>query len=113
MSNRLTKGQIGESIASNLLRRQGYTILETNFRVRFGEIDIIALDGDTLVFVEVKARWSDRFGAPEEAVTFRKLRIISKVASYYKTLHPELPSKMRVDVVAISRGMASLIKNVY
>ncbi len=94
-------GSLAESYAVRLLSSKGYKIIERNFHSRFGEIDIIALEGPTLVFVEVKARWSRKFGAPEEAVTRSKLWKIQKTGEYYSILHPELPKKLRIDVVAI------------
>ncbi len=84
-----------------MLQSKGYKIIGRNFRSRFGEIDIIALDADSLVFVEVKARWSKKFGSPEEAVTFQKLQKIRKTGEYYSLTHPSLPQKLRIDVVAL------------
>lgn len=95
-------GKLAEDYAVSLVSSKGYKILERNFRSRFGEIDIVALEGDTLIFVEVKARWSLKFGAPEEAVTPWKIAKIIKTGQYYSLLHPELPKKLRIDVVAIN-----------
>ena len=109
-------GLIGEKLAVRLLQKKGYKILEKNFRCKLGEIDIIALEEDTLVFVEVKTRWSKSFGEPEEAVTPRKIHSIIKTGQYYKLLHPELPEALRIDVVAVdlteSAGKVRLIKNI-
>lgn len=103
------KGNEGEDLAIDFLREKGYKIIEKNFYSRSGEVDIVALDpstssgrgGETLVFVEVKTRWSKAFGEPAEAVTPWKLNSIIKTASYYKLLHPELPDEMRIDVVSV------------
>jgi putative endonuclease len=94
-------GAKGESYAVNLLEKNGYKIIERNFRRPWGEIDIVAVKDDTLVFVEVKTRMSDKFGLPEEAVTPRKIARIAKVGLLYSKLHPELPQKTRIDVVSI------------
>lgn len=94
-------GKFGERIAIEILRKKGYKILDTNFRSRFGEIDIVAEDRGVLVFVEVKTRWSKKFGNPEEAVTFWKLRAIAKTGDYYKATHPKTPDLFRIDVVAL------------
>lgn len=94
-------GRRGEDRAAQYLRRRGYRILARNWRCRLGEIDLIALDGDTLVFVEVKTRRGDLFGSPELAVTPRKQRQLTKAALSFimsrKLGH--LPG--RFDVVAI------------
>lgn len=115
-SSKQNLGGIGEKLAVNLLQKKGYRILEKNFRCKLGEIDIIALVKDTLVFVEVKTRWSQNYGSPEEAVTPRKIRSIIKTGQYYKLLHPELPEALRIDVVAVdlteSTGKVRLIKNI-
>lgn len=93
-------GKEGEELAVRFLKRKGYGVLEKNYRTPFGEIDIIARDGDSLVFIEVKARRDDTFGSPFEAVNSRKREKIRKVAlSYMKKLRKEVPA--RFDVLSI------------
>ena len=94
-------GEIAENHAAQLLKKNGYKVLEKNFRNKVGEIDIIAQEEDTLVFVEVKARRSRKFGLPAEAVNARKLYKIRRVGEYYLMTHPDSPQKQRIDVVAI------------
>ena len=102
-------GKRGEQLAVEFLQKKGYKILERNFKKRYGEIDIIAQapstssgqGGETLVFVEVKTRFSEKYGPPEESVTPWKLRQIAKTGQFYKLLHPELPDLLRIDVVAV------------
>lgn len=102
-------GQKAESKAADFLEDLGYRILERNFRSKFGEIDLVALDGETLVFVEVKARATRLFGLPEEAVDRRKIKHITLAGEYYVSLHPELPKLQRIDVVAIEGNEVRLI----
>jgi putative endonuclease len=95
-------GKTGEDRAARFLSQRGYRILDRNYRTKQGEIDLIALDRGELVFVEVKTRTSDAFGAPELAVNPRKQqRMVRAALSYlkYKKLH-QMPC--RFDVVAIS-----------
>ncbi len=93
-------GQQGEEAAVHYLRSRGYKILERNFRCRAGEVDIIAEEKGDLVFVEVKARSSNRYGNPAEAVTPRKQRQISKAALCY--LGDRNPGRAaRFDVVTV------------
>ena len=110
-------GKKSESIAITHLKKHGYKILEQNYRTKLGEIDIIAKDKDTLVFVEVKARNSNRFGNPKCAVTFKKQRKISIVALLYIKTTKQNNVKARFDVVAISsvKGKPSIeiIKNAF
>lgn len=94
-------GRLAEDFALRLLQNKGYKIIDRNFHSRFGEIDIIAMDGPTLVFVEVKARWSQKYGLPEEAVTPQKLYKIRKTSDYFCLTHTGLSKKLRIDVVAI------------
>lgn len=94
-------GNFGERIALSLLRSCGYKILAKNFHTKFGEIDIVAKDKDTLVFVEVKTRHGKTFGLPEEAVGNRKLKRMEKAAQIYKTTRSNLPEGERIDVVSI------------
>jgi putative endonuclease len=94
-------GAVAEDFAVKLLLQNGYKVIERNFRSRFGEIDIVALKDDGLIFVEVKARWSLKFGRPEEAVTSSKLWKIRKTAEFYSITHPNLPKRMKIEVVAL------------
>jgi len=93
-------GEKGEGLAVKFLLRKGYKILEQNYKTRIGEIDIIAIDGETLVFVEVKTRESLNYGQPFESVTGFKRRKIANVALLYlKRLNSVPPC--RFDVVSI------------
>ena len=95
--NRLL-GDRGERAAARYLRRRGLRVLARGYRTRYGEIDLIARDGDTLVFVEVKSR---RRGVPAEAVTEEKQRRISLVALHFLRKHGLLDVRCRFDIVAI------------
>ncbi len=79
-------GQKGEALAVAYLRSKDYTILETNWRHKRAEVDIIAKDGQVLVFLEVKTRTSDYFGQPEEAITPKKQSLIADAAAVYMGL---------------------------
>lgn len=94
-------GRLAEDFAVRFLSERGYKIIDRNFRSRFGEIDIIALKDDYLVFIEVKARWSLKFGKPEEAVNAGKIWKITKTAEYYSLMHPNLSKKLKIEVVAL------------
>ena len=96
-----TVGVTGEKIALSCLRGKGFKILETGFRFLRGEIDIIARDGATLVFIEVKMRTGFGFGRPEESVTAAKQQQIRKVAEGYLLKHRLMDAACRFDVVAI------------
>jgi putative endonuclease len=100
-TNNLTTGTIGEEYAANYLKSIGYKILERNFHKRYRELDIVAIEGKTLVFVEVKSRKGDLFGAPEEAITPWKRRSLIQSAHYYKLIYPKLPDSIRIDVVSV------------
>ena len=92
---------LGEEIAAAYLKKQGYSIRKRNYRCSLGEIDIIALDGDEVVFVEVKSRTSDYFGNPEAAVDARKQAKLSTIALNYINEHHLNDRNARFDVVAI------------
>jgi putative endonuclease len=96
-------GKLGETLAANFLQANGYTILARNWRVNRIEIDLIARLDDTLVFVEVKTRSSDYFGAPEAFVTKRKKRLMASAATAYmqETGHEWA---LRFDVISILMG---------
>ncbi|MCH7951878.1 YraN family protein [Patescibacteria group bacterium] len=94
-------GKRGEDIALDYLTGHSYRFVDRNFSCPIGEIDLVVKDTKTLVFVEVKTRWSKKYGTPESAVTPRKLRSITKTALWFKKNHPSLPDRLRIDVVAI------------
>lgn len=110
-------GQEGESIAVGHLKKNGYKILEQNYRNMLGEIDIVAKDRDTLVFVEVKTRRSYQYGHPKWAVTPRKQRKISMVALYYLKENRLSHRKARFDVVTVldrqEKPVVEIIKNAF
>lgn len=109
-------GREGEDQAARYLAKRGYRILERNYSTRSGEIDLIAMDKETVVFVEVKTRSSDRYGSPELSVTPRKQkRMIKAALGYirYRKLH-QVPC--RFDVVAINTSAEQeieLIQNAF
>lgn len=87
MKNNCTLGKIGENFAKDFLENEGYEILATNFRCYFGEIDIIGKRDNVIVFVEVKARTSQRFGMPADAVNRKKQKHITAAAKYFLTAY--------------------------
>ncbi|MBU3956728.1 YraN family protein [Patescibacteria group bacterium] len=116
---RKSLGNLGENLALKHLKNKGYKILDRNFRSKLGEIDVIAIDPsstisgkDTLVFIEVKTRWSKKFGLPEEGITLWKIRRIIKTGQYYKLVHPELPDSLRLDAVVIDLSSQGKLKRI-
>ena len=99
--SRVNVAKTGESLAVAHLKGRGYKILEQNYRAVRGEIDLIAQDGDCIVFVEVKTRRSLKFGTPQAAVTTQKQRQISKVALVYLQTKNLLSAPCRFDVIAV------------
>ncbi len=97
----MLSGAVGEKIAADYLEKQGYRIVERNYRTPMGEVDIIACDGDTLVFVEVKSRSGKAFGLPQSAVDFRKQFKITQVALSYLRNKRISNRACRFDVVAV------------
>ncbi len=101
--SRKALGEWGEAQAEAYLVRRGYKIIERNFRTPEGEIDLVVLDDQVLVFVEVKTRTSEAFGRPEAAITDRKLAHLSAAAEAYLQQNPDLDWDCRIDVIAIRR----------
>ena len=99
--SRIALGKTGEDLACRELERRGYAIVARRQRCRSGELDIVARDGPTLVFVEVKARDSGAFGDAAEAVTWRKQQRIVRLALEYVMRHDLNDSPCRFDVVSI------------
>ena len=93
-------GAWGEEKAARFLESKGYRILERNYHSRYGEIDIIAEDGEYLVFAEVRLRKNSRFGSPEESVDHRKQEKLRQTAELYLQTH-ETELQPRFDVIAL------------
>lgn len=118
MSDFLRLGERGEALAWNFLRKHGYTLLEKNYRTRFGEIDVIASKESTLVFLEVKTRRNHHFGLPEEAIDWRKRGKIIRVAEAYLQSKRFDNREARFDILSITWDGAtepefSLLENAF
>ncbi len=108
----LDLGRRGEERALRWLKSQGYRIVARNWRWRGGEVDLIARDGDYLVFIEVKTRTDEGFGRPEEALTpAKRERLIRAARHYVATYRPEL--ELRFDVVAIEGEEIRLYRDAF
>jgi putative endonuclease len=94
-------GRLGERLAQDFLRKQGFRIIDTNYRCPEGEIDIVALQNDCLVFIEVRTKTSPVFGSPEESVTQTKKKKLIAAARHYRQSHDHLPASWRIDFVAV------------
>lgn len=101
MRNNKEKGASGEDTAVKYLTGNGYRILNRNFKTEVGEIDVIATDETTLIFVEVKARFNGVYGLPAEAVNYHKRRKINQVASQYIKKFRLFDIPVRFDVVEV------------
>lgn len=104
-------GQHGENVAAQYLQDQGYVLIDRNWRGVQGEVDLIALDGSTLVVCEVKARTSADFGGARVAVTAQKLDRLRRLLDEWRSDHQIAVDAVRIDVIAISvqrRGAAHL-----
>jgi len=102
----------GENIARDFLERNGYDIIETNYRCPEGEIDIVARTGDTLVFVEVRTRRNRGFGTPEESITPVKMQRLNAVAAHYGQNRENLPLSQRIDVLAIQMEKSGRVSRI-
>lgn len=95
------KGAFGESLGENFLKEKGYRIIGRNIRSPFGEIDLVAEDHGTLVFIEVKTRWGNAFGWAEESVTRKKRERLIRLASWYVLEKRRAQQNVRFDVLAV------------
>jgi putative endonuclease len=102
--HRKETGALGEKLARDFLKKRGYRILETNYRCRRGEIDIVARHRDCLVFSEVRTKRNLAFGTPEESISSAKKSRMRAAAYYYLQTHRDLPESWRIDVVAVELG---------
>lgn len=94
-------GKLGEQIAVDYLQNHNYEIIGRNFRTRYGEIDIVARDGRTLVFIEVKSRSSVKFGTPEESITHDKRNKLRLMSAYFLSKNKLQHQSHRLDVIGI------------
>lgn len=106
-------GKFGEDLAVNYLKKQKYKILFRNYRTVFGEMDIIAKKNNTVAFVEVKSRKTDKFGLPREAVGYFKQNKYFKLAHYYIKNNGIEGEKYRFDVVEVLADKVNHIENAY
>ena len=102
-------GKRGEDLATQYLISKGYQVVQRNYLLRNGEIDIIAIenprlpaDQRTLVFFEVKTRSSNDYGTPLEAITYFKMKALIRAAEFYKHSHKNLPDGMRIDAISVT-----------
>ena len=109
--SRTALGKLGEELARRMLQELGNTILDTNYRCRWGEVDIVAQDGDDIVFVEVRTCSSAQFGTPEESITEAKIeRLVSTAQEYLQSKHRE-STNWRIDLVAVRmRGDGQMLR---
>ncbi len=112
VKNKIT-GNSGEIQAVNFLKEHHYVILCTNYKVKFGEIDIIALENGVIVFIEVKKRSTLAFGSPCEAVDYKKQNQIRKVAELFLIKNNKYDSDVRFDVIEIVGEKINHIKNAF
>jgi len=109
------KGKLGEQMAADFLRQKGYRILETNFRTRFGEIDLIAAKDGRLVFVEVKLKVGSELGTPEEMITLTKISQVKQTAEVFLQQNPALATnflRYRIDAVCLVLNEDYSIKSI-
>lgn len=106
-------GRVGEKRAVDFLKKKGFKILKTNYKTPVGEIDVIAQEKEVIVFIEVKTRSSDNYGAPSEAVDKRKQEKYYKTATYYLQREKKTESECRFDVIEIENGQINHIFNAF
>jgi putative endonuclease len=101
MIDRKEIGNIGENLARDFIRKRGYRIIENNYRCPCGEIDIIAMHKDCLVFIEVRTKTSLSYGTPEESISSNKKAKMRLTAAYYLQSREKYPKSWRIDFIAV------------
>ncbi len=116
-TSKIQTGKMGENIAADYLKKEGYRIVQRNYRCVFGEIDIVAIDRNVIAFVEVRSRKSDNYGCPQESVGHSKKIKISKIALNYLKEKQLDDCRARFDVAAVKilpeGNEVKLIKNAF
>ncbi|MDA0734094.1 MAG: YraN family protein [Chloroflexi bacterium] len=111
-TSRTKLGNWGEGLARRMLQGKGYAVLATNYRSRWGEIDIVAQEGNELVFVEVRTRSSSVYGTPEESVTEAKVqRLVATAQDYLQSLGDDSVS-WRIDLVSVRTGRIGKLQSI-
>lgn len=105
-------GILGEKLAKDFLKKRGYRIIETNYRCRAGEIDIVAKHKDALAFIEVRTKTSQEFGSPEESITPAKRARLRATAADYRQTHDNLPPLWRIDVVVVEMNQEGKLSRI-
>lgn len=113
MDSKIVRGASAERAAAALLIAAGYRIVERNFRCKAGELDIVARDGEVLVFVEVRSRADDEHGHAAEMVRRTKQRRVARVAAHYLAMVQPAFERCRFDVIAITAGEPVLIQDAF
>ncbi len=110
----MNAGKIGEDAAVNYLTKHEFVIVERNYRIRNGEIDIIALDKKegALICVEVKTRSTDIFGTPLEAIHYWKVKALRNAIQVYKHSHRKLPDLLRIDAISVVLTVNGELKSI-
>lgn len=110
--NRKSTGAWGERLAQDFLKKKGYHILETNYRCREGEIDIVAMHQNCLVFVEVRTKSNLEFGSPEESITAAKKGHMRRSAQHYLIQQNQSPDSWRIDLVAVEMDLNNKLRRI-
>ncbi len=113
MATTVAKGKLGEDRAVEVLRAAGFVIVERNYRCKLGELDVIARDGDVLVFVEIRTRSRADRGDALETVGALKQRKLARVAAQYLAVRRPAAKRMRFDVVGITAGVVTHLRDAF
>jgi putative endonuclease len=113
VSSTVDRGSLAEAVAVRELVKLGYRIVERNFRCLAGELDVVARDGQTLVFVEIRSRRSDRFGSALEAVSRTKQQQVARVAAAYLELRQPKFDTCRFDVVGVTGDKIEVVQDAW
>ena len=111
-TNRVELGRLGEKLAGRFLRDQGYQILTTNYRCPQGEVDIVAKDGEEVVFVEVRTRRSQGFGTPQESLTRPKMRRLVATCQDYLQGYGGADTNWRIDLVSVRLDQGNRVEDI-
>jgi putative endonuclease len=111
-TGRVRVGKLGEELAGRFLRERGYQILTTNYRCRQGEVDIVAKDGEEVVFVEVRTRRSQSFGTPQESLTRPKVRRLVATCQDYLQGYGGGETNWRIDLVSVRLDQGNRLEDI-